>query len=151
MIKKKTIREKMDLITQIENIIGVLDYAWASGKLDLISRTIENLRLKLWPWFPEDKKEKFDNLSYKPEDVERLYEDGDRKRIERFGYLESTRHRKLDAILENKNRKRFYFLYGKKYALLMNVFKGLGIGFSEEEEAHISHDKKKPVSTAGRY
>lgn len=141
------IREEMRVMEQLENLFKVLDYSWVSGDLNLISRTIENIRLKLWAWFPEDKKKAFDDISYKPEDIESLYDDDDRKRIERFGYLESTKVRKLNAILENSNRKRFYFVYGKKYVLIMDVLNTIDAVFKKKRERISAIREKGQTST----
>lgn len=144
---KEGIREEMRVMEQLENLFKVLDFAWVSGDLNLVSRTMENIRLKLWSWFPEDKKSEFDKLSYIPEDIESLYEDNDMKRVERFGYLESTRLRDLRARLENKNRKIFYFVYGKKYVLIMDVLNTIDAVFKKKRERISAIKRKGQTST----
>lgn len=136
------IREEMRVMEQLEKLFDVLDYAWVSGRLDLISRTIENIRLKLWHWFPDDKKSEFAEISYKPEDISSLYDDNDRERVERFGYLESARLRDLRTRLENRNRKRFYFVYGKKYVLIMDVLNTIDAVFKKKRERVLAIEKK---------
>ncbi len=141
------IREEMRVMEQLENLFKILDYAWVSGELNTISRTIENIRLKLWHWFPEDKREEFDKLSYDPKGVESLYEDKDRDRIDKFGYLQHIRLRTLKSKIENSNRKKFYFIYGKKYVLIMDVLNTIDAVFKKKRERISAIRRKGQISS----
>lgn len=144
------VREKMLFRLQVEEQLQICRWAFIEGNIPVASRAIEMLKGLLWPWFPEGKKSEFRDLQYKALQIEELYNDDDRKDIERYGHTDSTRERTLRNDLKNVNKRRFLEVCGKRLEIILEVSKMLGLGFETEVSAYIDCDKKKPISTEGK-
>ena len=147
----KTLRERLGLKEQVEEQIQIVRLAWVEGQIDVLSRSTEALKMMLWNKFPKDKQIEYNQIIYNPIKVKDIYTKEDNFEISRCGELDFDRERELSTTVDNLNKTQFFAVIGKKMDLFMKVVDLIGVGFEQTDSGFLSHDKKKPISWAGRY
>ncbi len=135
------LREKLRLREQVEEQIQITRFAFVDGDQDAISRSIEVLRIMLWPWIHKTQRDEYDKIEYKQKTSSDFYTEIDKRQVKHFGELIASRQREITAIADNMNKEEFLTVAGKKFALLMEITKLLGIGFEISDSLVIGKKK----------
>jgi hypothetical protein len=147
-----TIRGEVNLEFQVNEQIRIYRMArnmqGSPGSLIMLENAISCLHDILSQWMPPDMEKLYDAVRYSPAPIEDLYTPEDMDDIVKYGELDDDRITELRRRQAGHNMAVFYRSCDERMQILMKAFRMLGLGFKEEEDAEISHDKKKGTTTA---